>query len=161
MALKKWFWLNGILFCLYKQGDLFAYLFSSMHNECNIVLLLPRSEVSWIKSQGLSHSVTYSFSLSRGQEVGQGRGKPSDMANSVLLQLSTRQNGRLQLCEVGRFAEFGGLFPGRVWEHRITGWRTKDYFVDIRSPFCTSGKLLPVKYWKDVVKGSHTLGMNL
>lgn len=140
MALKKWFWLKSIAFCLHKQGDLFVYLFSSMHNEWNTLLLLPRSKVSWIKSQCFSHSDTYSFSLSRGQEVGQSTGKPGDMANSVLLQLSTCQNVRSQLSEVGRFAEFGDHFPGRLWEELTV-------FLEAERLFC--GHTQPLLYqWK-------------
>lgn len=44
------------------------------------------------------------------------------MANSVLLQLSTGQNGRLQLSEVGRFADLGAFFQidsGRTGARRL------------------------------------------
>lgn len=119
MAFKKRFWLNSILFCLHKWGDLLVCLFSSMYSEWNILLLLP-SEVSWIKSQHLSHAVTYSFSLSREGRTRYGQAWWHGQFSSS--QLSTGQNGRLQLSEVGRFADLGAFSQvdgGRTGAQRL------------------------------------------
>lgn len=138
-----------MLVCLHKQGELLLYLFSSTHSEWNTPPF-PR-EMSWMKSQSLSGSVTHSFSLSRGQEEGQGMGKPGDRTSSVL-QLSAPQNGRLQQPEAGNGQDVGPFSRQTVGAQR---WRRRGYFVGTHSPLCATGRLLPGKYWR------HPLGINL